>query len=158
MESIPAGMQAGVFNAETNVLETATAWQEVTVPAGARVQRWVVVGNVGYFENFAKTVGRLKAFSFELFPNPAQKAIAIRYTVPQTGVSQLRFDLFSLQGRIVWSYQSEKNPTPGSHVLAWDGASGYAKMPAGMYLLRISATDERGVRRNMGEKRVTYLP
>jgi hypothetical protein len=157
IEAMPPDMAMRVFNAESGEFEPVhSAWSAVTVPAHSEVQRSVVVGNPGYFENFKRSVNRAKTFSFDLYPNPAQRVITIHYSVPQNSVSQLRFDIYNLQGRNVWNCLSAKTPAPGSHRMRLYGPD--MTMPAGMYLLRITTIDLQGVRRIIGEKRFTYLP
>jgi parallel beta-helix repeat protein len=78
------------------------------------------------------------------FPNPSAGAVEFAIDLPRD--SQVRWAVFDLQGRMVWS--EERAFAAGRQSLRWNGmASGRGKAPTGVYLLRASVDGAQFTRR-----------
>jgi len=78
------------------------------------------------------------------FPNPARGAVEFALDLPHD--SQVRWAVFDLQGRRVWS--EERLFAAGRRSLRWDGTiSGGGKAPTGVYLVRASVEGAQFTRR-----------
>jgi parallel beta-helix repeat protein len=66
-------------------------------------------------------------------PNPTHDAIEFTLDLPQD--ARVRWEVFDLQGRVVWS--EERELAAGRASLSWDGSGGGGgRVPSGVYLVR----------------------
>ena len=75
-------------------------------------------------------------------------------------MKEIRFTLFNLQGKMLWKYVNRGNLHAGEHLFHFDGkrmgANGKA-LPAGVYILRLTAKDLSGKAVYGGNKRVICI-
>ncbi len=78
-------------------------------------------------------------------PNPFSSATAIRFDLPRA--SHVRIEVFDVQGRRV-AVVADGPAEAGRHAARWDGSGELGlRVPAGIYLCRMSAGDFRAERR-----------
>jgi hypothetical protein len=78
------------------------------------------------------------------FPNPSPGAVEFALDLPRD--SEVRWAVYDLQGRTVWS--EERTFSAGRGSLRWDGTiAGRGKAPTGVYLVRASVDGTRFTRR-----------
>ena len=70
------------------------------------------------------------------WPNPAAGAVHVAFALPAP--SRVRLTVFDVQGREVAVLRDEELPA-GRHEVRWDGRSGSAEVPAGVYFARLTA-------------------
>jgi hypothetical protein len=159
LNAVPAGMQTSLLDTRTLTAAQSQSWQEVTIEPNTTEKQWIVVGNSGYAERFQQRIGLGILAFMNLYPNPARHSIHIRYSVPPVGYRNVKFALYDMQGRMVWSSTIGKPTHAGASEIVWDGTNHRSTQAAsGMYLLRMTALNDKGKLVIVGEKRVTYLP
>lgn len=78
------------------------------------------------------------------YPNPFRGTVEFTLDLPRA--ARLRWAVFDVQGRLVWS--EERTLPPGRANLRWDGSStGRGHAPTGIYLVHASVEDTRFTRR-----------
>ncbi len=85
------------------------------------------------------------AVSFEIWPNPARRATALRYRLPRE--SHVRADVYDTQGRRVATLADDRQAA-GDHGLLLDARG----LPPGLYLCRLAVDGEAY------QRKVTLLP
>jgi len=77
---------------------------------------------------------------FEIFPNPAENIVQIRYQIQDAGYRMI--ELFGIDGRKIKSI-SEGKDQPGENEVTMD----ISDLPPGIYLIRVQAGERVGVRK-----------
>ena len=91
------------------------------------------------------------------YPNPFNSMVKIHYRIP-VGIKEVRFNLYNVQGRLLWNGRDHKNVTAGEHIFYFDSnRTGKGKLPNGVYILRLSAKNSSGKTIYGGEKRITCI-
>jgi glucose/arabinose dehydrogenase len=81
----------------------------------------------------------------EAAPLPSRGSVTLTLTLPSP--ARVTFEICDLAGRRVWAAPAT-NVAAGERLLAWDGRDAQGRaLPAGLYLARVSAGDERLTRR-----------
>lgn len=160
LTALPQGFLAKALNEETGMYDDFSAKDAaVTVAAGGRAYRLLVVGSQTYL---AKMAIIMKTGTLQLVgtsPNPFGRMVRIRYNIAGGGVSSARFCIYDMRGRIVWQITTNEEGFQGIREITWDGRSlDKRRVAAGMYVVRMEAFDENKKTSGIFEKRMTYLP
>jgi hypothetical protein len=130
----------------------------VDVAAGTTQYRWLFVGSAGYLAKAPV----LNASSLRLIgtsPNPFRGLVRIRYSLPMSGIDELRFTICDLRGVVVWRQALGCRGRTGAGELTWSARTqGSRAAAAGIYLLRMSAFDAKGKQSGVFERKMTLLP
>ena len=78
------------------------------------------------------------------FPNPTDGSVALTLDLPKD--SQVGFDVFDIQGRVVWGAESRAY-NAGHWTLRWDGMTSRGHAGAGIYLARVKVNGQTLMRR-----------
>jgi PKD repeat protein len=158
--SLPKGLVAKVYNEATGAYENFSAGDAgVTLAAGERQYRWLLVGSEAYLSKSAAVIKNGKLLFAGTYPNPAGALVHIRYSVPTTGVSAVKFAIYDMRGRLVWQKIIAENRGQGMREIIWDGTSLYkSHVSAGIYVIRMEALDAKQKTAGMFEKKMTYMP
>ncbi len=154
---LPEEYNAGVFNPAENAYEECTDGKTsvLTIAAGNSEERVLVVGTEEYFNHMLAALLPMKLLN--VYPNPFNNRIMIHYRLP-IGMREMRFTLYNLQGRKLWDYIEKKNMAPGEHIFHYNGNAGDGnRLPAGVYLLRMTAKNAAGKVAYGGFKRLTCI-
>jgi hypothetical protein len=157
---LPKGATAVVYDAETGILEpVAQALRGVPVPPNGRVFRHLIVGDKAYL---AKMQRSLKTWSLDLigaYPNPFGKMVRIRYSLPQKGVDRVTISILSLLGRVEYQQTAPCLHKSGVQEMLWNGRNaGNQKIASGLYVVKMTAFDDKSGVVGTFKRRITYLP
>jgi PKD repeat protein len=160
LTALPQGFLAKALNEQTGIYDDFSVKDAaVTVAAGGRAYRLLVVGSQSYL---AKMAIIMKTGTLQLIgtsPNPFGRMVRIRYNIPGGGVSSAKFCIYDMRGRIVWQTTTNEEGFQGIREITWDGRSlDNRRVAAGMYVVRMEALDENKKTSGIFEKRMTYLP
>lgn len=72
-------------------------------------------------------------------PNPLVSATAVAFSLPADG--RVRIEVFDVGGRLLATIADEWMPD-GPHSIQWDGSAAGGRLPAGVYVLRLTAGGE----------------
>jgi PKD repeat protein len=155
--SLPKGMTARVYNEATGAYENPSAG--VSLAAGETQYRWLLVGSEVYLAKTAAVIKNGKLMFAGTYPNPSGALVHIRYSVPQAGVSRVKFAIYDMRGRLVWQRTTAEQGAQGLREIIWDGMS-LNKRPvvAGIYIIRMEALDAKQRSAGVFEKKMTYMP
>jgi hypothetical protein len=158
--SLPKGLVAMVYNEATGSYEDFSAGDAgVTLGAGERQYRWLLVGSEAYLSKTAAVIKNGKLLFAGTYPNPAGALVHIRYSVPTTGVSAVKFAIYDMRGRLVWRKITAERAGQGMREIIWDGTSLYkSHVSAGIYIIRMEALDAKQKTAGIFEKKMTYMP
>ncbi len=116
----------------------------------------LVIGTKDYLEHML--VAFLPMKFIKAYPNPFSSRILIRYRIP-LGIKEICFTLYNLRGQRLWRGIERKNLTPGEHVYSFDGRAGLTGrfLPAGLYIMRMTAKNSAGKNVYGGKKRLICI-
>ena len=97
-------------------------------------------GNTIGYTAVENELNQSSGLNITLFPNPANNACKIRYTLnTETSVD---INIYNLLGAVVWRKSLEKQ-LPGSYNINWETISQYGtSLPSGIYIATISSQVE----------------
>lgn len=154
----PSGAVVRMVNPDGGAMKDSDGQWAVRVDAGRREDRFLLVGTEQYCASFGATLGRTPAKLVGCRFKRVGARVELRYTLPWSGVSMVRFEAFDLRGRALWSHAS-RPARGGRHVLVWDArAEGGSTPGAGIYVVRMSVYDEAGGRMARFERRLDIIP
>ncbi len=120
--------------------------------------RWLFVGNQAYLAK-APLLTTVQLGLYGVYPNPFSSALKIKFSVPRSGVSFLKFTVCDLRGRIVWDYRASANEHAGQSEIYWNAQSKTGnKLGAGIYVLRMVGFGPNNNQIGSFEKKLTYVP
>jgi PKD repeat protein len=160
--ALPQGMTAAVWNNESGKFEdmsAATGEAGVTVGAGGRAYRTLLVGDAGYLAKAKQIVQPSLLALVGTYPNPFKGMVRIRYSIPFEGVKCVKFSIYNLSGKTVWRHEVKNTVTSGISDVVWNGngADGRA-VAAGVYVLRMSALNTSTKPAGVFERKMTLMP
>jgi len=79
-----------------------------------------------------------------VFPNPTPGRIQVQYGITRAG--QVRLELVDVSGRVVATL-ADRTLEPGRYAAAWDGAGRRGRIAPGLYFVRLTAPDQKAVRK-----------
>ena len=154
---VPEGISVGVFNPARGTLEKASSVSAVEIAAGQKEHRWLIAGDSSFI---ASWVGEFKLFDFalkKLYPNPCKSNIMIRFTIPFTGISEVRVAIFDQLGRKIFYREVNRALRPGLNSLQWNPEKDQS-LAAGSYILQLTAIDSKGRKAGVAQSRIMYMP
>jgi hypothetical protein len=159
IEALPKTLKVMTVDPATSVFEDARMPRTLDAKDGETVYRRLVIGTDAYV---AKVKIGLRVFQLGLVgtcPNPFTRYLKIRYSLPESNLA-VRFSIIDMKGRTVWKTSVTGSALlSGARELVWDGKSnGNRLVAAGMYMLKMTAIDERGKLAGEFEKKITYIP
>ncbi len=90
------------------------------------------------------------------YPNPFNPTTTIRYSLSAAGIVKL--NIYDIQGRQVKQLASGNSQSAGSHELVWNGTDDFGvAVASGVYLYRLSITDQRSRRTGFQQTRKMVL-
>ncbi len=87
-----------------------------------------------------KTTQKLNAFSLQVYPNPSNKEIIIRYSCPYS--CEVSLKIYDVSGRLVKTLVNSKKK-PGSYIIKCDNK----EFPCGIYFIRMQAGEFRATKK-----------
>jgi hypothetical protein len=160
LTALPTGFLAKALNQQTGKYDDfSTKDAAVTVAAGGREYRLLVVGSPAYLAKMAIVMKTGTLQLIGMSPSPLGTMVRIRYNIPGGGVSSVKFSIYDILGRIVWHATTNEEGSQGMREITWDGRSlDKRRVAPGMYVVRMEALDENMKTSGIFEKRMTYLP
>jgi hypothetical protein len=160
LSPVPKGSTVAVWNGATGAFEDFSKGDAaVTVEGGTKEYRTLLVGNAGYMAK-AKLLGRPSLLALiGTYPNPFRGLVRIRYSIPYTGVRNVKFTIYNLSGRVVWRHEVKDVAQFGVSDLVWNGTGTDGRpVAAGIYVLRMAALNSGLKAMGVFERRMTFMP
>ena len=128
----------------------------VTVASNGSVRRLIAIGSEDYFSSLFAAFMPMKLL--KIYPNPFNGLIKIHYRIP-LGIKEVQFSLYNVQGKLLWRGVKGKYLEAGENIFYLNSNSlGSNKaLPAGLYIMRLSAKNASGKTLYGGEKRITCI-
>jgi hypothetical protein len=157
---IPQGLVAGVFNATTQKFEeTANTGVIVTVGANSTAYRWLFVGSKEYLAKASIIAPEMKLMFAGTYPNPFRSQVRIRYSLPYTGVEKVHFAIYDLLGRSIWQHEISSASQYGKNEIVWNAKTNEGRsIAAGLYIIRMTAINEKQKAVGIFDRKMTYMP
>jgi hypothetical protein len=164
LDALPEGYLARVLNPSTRLYESAddnpVSELDLSPGTGSVTERLVVVGTSEYLNDVLRWISPATFAFLKAYPNPFNGTIKLHYTLPPD-ISELHITLYNVLGRTLWKTVRRKGIHAGAHIFTFnsrtdlDNANGI--LPAGVYILRLSARNKSGKLIFGGEKRITCI-
>ncbi len=157
IEALPENYQAKILNTRTKQYETCTQESPsvITLDAEEQTGRVLVVGTRQYLSHMLAAFLPMKLL--KAFPNPFNGRVTIHYRIP-AHIKEVTFTLFNLRGRKLWQGIERKQLTPGEHMISFNGKNSIGSpLSAGVYIMRLTAKNDKGKAVYGGEKRITCI-
>jgi hypothetical protein len=151
--TLPEGYTARMFDPRTLKFEDLAhdKTSSVELGPGQSSDRMIVAGTEAFFDRLV--VSRLPVKLLKAFPNPFRDGLVIRYRLP-AGIKKAEFALYNLNGRIVRREIVSKAFAAGEHTIGITRSNNAGTLSAGVYILRMTAKNEKGTTVSGGRMRV----
>ena len=158
LTALPEDFIARVYDSKSGEYEVCTQDNVSTVAlkSNGSKTRILAIGPQGYFNNLFAAFLPMKLL--KAYPNPFNGLVKILYRIP-FGIREVQFTLYNLQGKRLWRGAERKYVTAGEHIFYLNSrkAVGNKALPAGVYILRLSAKNSSGKTLYGGKKRITCI-
>ncbi len=158
LNAVPEGFTAKILDQATQTYTkyTNAGTAKIKVNAKSSTTRIVVIGTDNYMKSLIKNYLPLKFV--KAYPNPFNGRIKIHYRLPM-GIKEVHLTLYNLRGQQLWKGIERKRLTPGDHVFYFDSRRDlkHGVLPAGVYIMRMTAKNKAGKVVYGGKKRLTCL-
>jgi hypothetical protein len=156
---LPAGMQAMLIDPQTGTCLSIEKPLNASVGGGERVFWQLVVGGQDYLAKIKLETRFWRLDFLGASPNPFSRLVRIRYSLPAAGISRVKLSIISVSGRTVFEMQRMSDNRLGLQEILWDGADGRNRhVAAGVYVLRLTAFDDKAAVAGTFERKMTYMP
>jgi hypothetical protein len=153
---VDVATKARIYNESSGLYEDGQS--SVTVATGQTQYRWLFAGSDGYLAKApVLNLSTLKLMG--AYPNPFRSMVRIRYSLPASGVSAVKFTICDLRGVVAWHKELDVAGRKGTGELVWGPQTkGGRSAAAGLYILRMSAYDSKQRTAGVFERKLTLLP
>ena len=154
LAQLPPELSATIVrnNTSINPIDTIV----ITLAPNSQQHELLAVGDAGYLAKINNKFRGLEILLGSVFPNPVGRMLTIRYNLPFSGVSAVKFEVYDVAGRIVWSKMVKNGLRAGANTLAWDTKQ-TTQLARGLYILRMKVVDEQGNSNKVLTNKFTYL-
>lgn len=157
--TLPEGMQALLIDPQTGASGPIEKTFVVGVNGGERVHRQLAVGGKEYLAKIKLATQPLRLDLLGAYPNPFVRQVRIRYSLPATGIGRVRLSVLGISGKTVFETIRSSHDRSGVCEFLWDGTDRRKKpVGAGVYVLRMTAFDEKEKTAGTFERKITYMP
>ncbi len=154
---LTSDMIVKVFNPASGIIDDISSGFNVKVEGQSSEQRWLLVGDNNFVNNFVQSNSLLTFNIMKLYPNPFRGTLNIKYMIPHTGVSTVNCMLFNSLGRRIWNFKIDK-VHPGVNTFTWQpGNENVKALASGSYFLQLTAKDAKGKETNSKQAKLMYL-
>jgi len=158
LDAVPEGFTAKILDQSTQTYTECTnaSTAKIKVNAKSSTSRVIVIGTDDYMKSLIKNYLPLKFV--KAYPNPFNGRVKIHYRLPM-GIKEVHFTLYNLRGQQLWKGIERKRLTPGDHIFYFDGRRNLKSgiLPAGVYIMRMTAKNKAGKVVYGGKKRLTCI-
>jgi autotransporter-associated beta strand protein len=159
LRELPENATAAIVDYATGAFVDASHPLSVSLPQGATAYRRLVIGTDAYLSKVKRELHMFKLALVATSMNPYSRMVKIRFTLPFNGVSRVRFTIIDILGRAVWEQTLFCGGMTGMQEYVWTGKTGSGRpVGAGMYVLRMTAFDEKRTTAGIFEKKIPYMP
>jgi PKD repeat protein len=158
LDQLPKGLRCLALDPKTGDAEPPDKSLKVTVAALSCAHRTLAIGNTEYLAKIKDNARVWKLALLGAFPNPCGKFLRIRYSLPETGIDRIKLSIVSVFGRQVYEMMQRCAHTMCVREAVWDGSVGRNTIAAGVYVVRLTAFDEKSREAGVFEKKITFLP
>jgi PKD repeat protein len=153
--ALPGNYSVYCYDAAAKRFDTAGS---ISVGPKSAASRWIIIGDAAFQRRFIASKLALQFSLRSLYPNPARRAVTIRYTVPFGSEERIRIAIYSPVGKRLWEKRIEGPLVEGDHVVTWDGAdSRRGPAASGLYIVRMEVIDPAGHAVKQFERRLTLV-
>lgn len=151
------GLNAVLYDANTG--SYAPTQGLVRVGPNSKEYRWLLVGDASYLSKARILATKSELTFIGTYPNPFKSAFRILFNLPISGVNTVKFTMYDLRGRTVWTRSISANAVFGQSEITWKGENKTdTKLGAGLYFLRMTAFDMRNNQIGTFDKKLTCIP
>jgi hypothetical protein len=156
---LPGSMGSGIYNAEAGKYEDMSGgWAVLSVGAKSKEYRWLLVGSAEYLAKAGVLAPWAKLAFAGTYPNPFNRYVHIRYSLPYDGVNGVKFAVYDMRGKRVWQREIRDIRRYGMCETVWDGRQADGRsIASGVYIIRMTAMDNQN-RSSVFEQKMTFMP
>jgi hypothetical protein len=156
---LPSSMAAGIYNAEAGKYEDMSEGDAaISVGAGSKEYRWLLVGSAEYLAKAGVIAPWAKLAFVGTYPNPFNRYVHIRYSLPYDGVNGVKFGVYDMRGKRVWQREIRDIRRYGMCETVWDGRQADGRsIASGVYIIRMTAMNNQN-RSAVFEQKMTFIP
>lgn len=154
LSELPQNLSAKILHPETMVYEECTSDNTGLCTLQSDSKRYVIIGTDDFFDNVISWLTQLKFTFLKSFPNPFTSIIKIQYQLPRS-IKEVRFTLYDIRGRKLWHGIEKNNLKRGINTFLFDSKKSYhGVLPAGLYIIKLSALNKNGKIIYGGKKKI----
>ncbi len=159
VQQLPENVNVAIVDYATGAFEDASRNLQVSLAKGRTVYRRLVIGTDEYLSKVKRDLQTFKLALGATSMNPFSRMVKIRFSLPREGVNRVRFTIIDIMGRTVWEHSLWCGRLSGAQEYMWSGrTSSQRPVGAGMYVLRMTAFDEKRNAAGTFEKKIPYMP
>jgi hypothetical protein len=159
LDKLPQNVKAAVFDCITGNREEVSEPSGVNMAAKETSYRHLAIGTEAYLKKVSRQMQGWKLGLVAAFSKPFTHMLKIRFTLPFTGVVSVRFTMVDLMGRTIWDDVVACGRASGMQEYYWSGASaGRRPVVSGLYILRMTAFDDKKNIVGAFQRKISYLP
>jgi hypothetical protein len=163
LDALPEGYSAKILNPTAHKYELCndSVLSEIDLsPGGSHGdRRYVVIGTEEYFNTVLRLFSPLTFSFIKAYPNPFNGIVRLHYTLPPD-IGEVRMALYNVLGKKLWNKVQRKDIGPGEHTVIFNSRNDMglrSGLPAGVYILRLTAKDISGKLIYSGDMKITCL-
>ncbi len=159
VNALPRGMQAMLVDLQTGALSSIEKPLVASVNGGERAYLRLAVGGKEYLSKIKLEARLWRLDLLDAFPNPFGRQVRIRYTLPAAGIGRVKLSVLGVSGKTVFETTRAPGMAAGVQEFLWDGTDGRKnRVGTGVYVLRMTAFDEKAKIAGIFERKITCLP
>ncbi|MGB7569297.1 MAG: PKD domain-containing protein, partial [Chitinivibrionales bacterium] len=159
VNALPRGMQAMLVDLQTGALSSIEKPLVVSVNGGERFYLRLAVGGKEYLSKIKLEARLWRLGLLDAFPNPFGRQVRIRYPLPAAGIGLVKLSVIGVSGKTVFETTRAPGMAAGVQEFLWDGTDGRKnRVGTGVYVLRMTAFDEKAKIAGTFERKITCLP
>jgi hypothetical protein len=159
VQNLPEKARAVIIDYTTGACDSALRPLPITLSGGETSYRRLVVGTEEYLKKVKQEMRTFRLGLGTASMNPLTRMLKIRFNLPYTGVSRVRFSMIDMMGRTIWEYSLSCARAAGMQEYLWNGRTlGSRPVVGGIYILRMTAFDETRNQIGTFEKKIPYIP
>jgi hypothetical protein len=129
------------------------------IGAGGRSYFRLAVGSTEYLSKISFSDRSWRFDFIGAYPNPFNRLVRMRYFLPASGITEVKLSILSVSGKTIFEITRASGMVTGVQEILWNGIDNRKRhVGAGVYVVRITAFDEKANIAGTFEKKITYAP
>jgi hypothetical protein len=160
---VPDGISTAIHNSmtgETELIIPQNGVITVSVGAESAEYRWLLAGDEQFIAAAGKKFGAGILALTNVYPNPVRSFTHVLYTLPFGRVTTVHLSVVDIMGRTIWEKRiKESSIIGGRRDVVWNATTtANRRVAAGVYVLKMTASDSKGKSVGTFNRRLTVLP